>query len=221
MSSKTLEGKKLVFLGDSITEGCCASSVEKRFTDLIAHDEKAICYNHGIGGTRLAYQTAPSEEPRHDLCFLDRVDELEADADLVIVFGGTNDYGHGDAALGTMEDQDPYTFYGAVHTLVRKLLAKYDRSKIVFILPLHRKGEEQTILKGGVMTSVTLAQYILALREVLEFYSISYLNLYEEGKTPQELAEGMKTYLADGLHPNDTGYRLLADMVIAFLKSRI
>lgn len=221
MMQKKLEGKKLVFLGDSITEGYGLSNIEQRYADLIASDEKAICFNHGISGTRLAYQTVPSEKPSHDLCFIDRVEELEADADLVIVFGGTNDYGHGDAAFGVFEDRDPYTFYGAVHTLVQKLLAKYDKSKIAFLLPLHRGTETQTIVKGGKMTEVTLAQYVQALREVLDSYGISYLNLFEEGKTEEQIAEGLQQYMSDGLHPNEKGHRMLADQVMQYLESLV
>ena len=221
MVQKKLEGKKLVFLGDSITEGYGLSSIEHRYANLIAFDEKAICCNYGISGTRLAYQTVPSEKPSHDLCFIDRVEELEADADLVIVFGGTNDYGHGDAAFGVFEDRDPYTFSGAVHTLVQKLLAKYERSKIVFLLPLHRGTETQTIVKGGKLTEVTLAQYVQALREVLDFYEISYLNLFEDGKTEEQIAEWQQQYTIDGLHPNEKGHRMLADLVIQYLESQV
>ena len=146
---------------------------------------------------------------------------MEADADLVIVFGGTNDYGHGDAAFGVFEDRDPYTFYGAVHTLVQKLLAKYERSKIVFLLPLHRGTETQTIVKGGKLTEVALAQYVQALREVLDFYEISYLNLFEDGKTEEQIAEGLQQYTTDGLHPNEKGHRMLADLVIQYLESQV
>ena len=221
MVQKKLEGKKLVFLGDSITEGYGLSNIEHRYTNLIAFDEKAICCNYGISGTRLAYQTVPSEKPSHDFCFIERVEELEADADLVIVFGGANDYGHGDAAFGVFEDRDPYTFYGAVHTLVQKLLAKYERSKIVFLLPLHRGTETQTIVKGGKLTEVALAQYVQALREVLDFYEISYLNLFEDGKTEEQIAEGLQQYTTDGLHPNEKGHRMLADLVIQYLESQV
>ena len=35
---------------------------------------------------------------------------MDSDADVVVVFGGTNDFGHGDAKLGTFESRDPYTF---------------------------------------------------------------------------------------------------------------
>lgn len=35
-----------------------------------------------------------------------RVDEMDDDADIVIVFGGTNGYGHGDAPMEDFESRD-------------------------------------------------------------------------------------------------------------------
>ena len=51
-------GKKFVFLGDSITEGCGVADKANIFTNRLAseyHLEKAL--NYGIGGTRIARQT--------------------------------------------------------------------------------------------------------------------------------------------------------------------
>ena len=47
------------------------------------------------------------------------------DADGVVVFGGTDDFGHGDAPIGTPSDRTYDTFYGACHVLFSKLIEKY------------------------------------------------------------------------------------------------
>ena len=87
-----LTGKKICFLGDSITEGAGASAKEKCYVSLFAaaHPEAEV-HNFGIGGTRIAKQTAPSENPRWDLDFVSRVPEMPENVDLVCIFGGTND----------------------------------------------------------------------------------------------------------------------------------
>ena len=100
-----LQGKKINFLGDSITFGYGLGNSCDRFADLIAQRYGAISRNYGISGTRIARQTTPSDDPSHDLDFPSRVAEMDPDADIVVVFGGTNDYGHGDAPLGTMADR--------------------------------------------------------------------------------------------------------------------
>ena len=43
---------------------------------------------------------------------------------------GTNDFGHGDAPLGSFSDRTPYTFYGACHLLMESLINKYPASTI-------------------------------------------------------------------------------------------
>ena len=57
-----LNGKKINFLGDSITEGCGTSGKGHFFSDLIAADTGALCRNYGIGGTRIARQQKPSAD---------------------------------------------------------------------------------------------------------------------------------------------------------------
>ena len=66
---------------------------------------------------------------------------MQKTADAIIVFGGTNDYGHGDAPLGTPQDRTPKTFYGALHTLILYLLNAYPTAQIVILTPLHRVAE--------------------------------------------------------------------------------
>lgn len=214
-----LSGKKILFLGDSITEGHGTSCVENRFTDLISKNEGAVCYNYGIGGTRIAYQHSASEEPIWDQNFIDRVDMMEEDADIVFVFGGTNDFGHGDATIGCMEDRDPYTFYGALHILFTKLITKYPTAKIVFATPLHRCDKENFMFKGGVPKAVKLIDYVNIIREVAEYYSIPVLDFYKESGIQPLVPVIQEIYMPDGLHPNDAGHVILADKIVAFFKN--
>ena len=57
-----LEGKIINFLGDSITEGGCASKAENQYVSLIAAQTGAVCRNYGIGGTRLATYTNSTKD---------------------------------------------------------------------------------------------------------------------------------------------------------------
>ena len=68
-----LKGKIIDFLGDSITEGVGVTDQNNRYDNVIHRRfELAAHYNYGIGGTRLAHQSVPSEIPRYDLCFCGR-----------------------------------------------------------------------------------------------------------------------------------------------------
>ncbi len=211
-----IKGLKINVLGDSITEGVGVSDREtKRYTAVFEAKSGATVRTYGIGGTRIARQHKPSEKPRHDLVFLDRVEGMDADADIIVVFGGTNDFGHGDAAFGCFEDRDEYTFYGAMHSLVLRILRRYPDAEIVFMTPLHRRTESVPKADSGKV----LADYVRAIKEVTEYYGIPTLDLYSTSGIQPALPDGMDTMTVDGLHPNDRGAERIADRLLGFLSA--
>lgn len=204
-----LKGKKINFLGDSITEGAKVAEKHYRFVDRIAAETGAVCRNYGIGGTRIARKRVPSEKPRHDLDFCSRVDDMDPDADVIVVFGGTNDFGHGDAPLGEMADRTVWTFYGALHVLYTSLIEKYPDSKIVILTPLHRISEDNK--------SPNLRSFVEAIREVAEYYSLPVLDLYAVSGLQPRVPVIQERFVPDGLHPNDAGHGILAQKILSFL----
>ena len=215
-----LKGKKINFLGDSITEGAGSSCIENRFTDLIAKNTGAVCLNYGIGGTRIAEQLIPSAEANWDKTFGSRVAEMDANADYIIVFGGTNDFGHGDAPLGTMYDRTTKTFYGALHLLYISLIEKYPTAKIGIITPLHRCNEDNMRGDGNKAQDVaTLKTYVEIIREVAEYYSLPVLDLFKDSGLQPKIPVIQEMYMPDGLHPNDAGYKILAEKITKFIKT--
>ena len=216
-----LTGKKVNFLGDSITEGVGVKDPANRFPDRLAARYGLIARNYGIGGTRIARQRVPSENPVKDLDFCGRVAEMDGEADLVLVFGGTNDFGHGDAPLGEMSDRTPDTFYGALHTLYGALLMRYPAAVIVVLTPLHRLQEDDPAKNTFRKGYVPLKRFVEAIREVAEYYALPVLDLYASSGLQPNVPNIQKRYVPDGLHPNDAGHAILAERIGAFLTSRI
>lgn len=214
-----LQGKKVVFLGDSITEGAGASCVENGYVSVFGRISGADVRNYGIGGTRIARQKQPSCEPKFDLDFVQRANDMDDDADVVVVFGGTNDYGHGDAPLGTFESRDVYTFYGALHILCQKLINKYPQAVIVFITPLHRLNEKSDINEIGIRNIAPLSGYVDIIKEVAKYYSLPVLDLYAVSGIQPEVDIIRELYMPDGLHPSDAGAERIAKRLMGFLKS--
>jgi len=217
-------GKKICFLGDSITEGCGASAPEKNFVSLFAaaHPKTAV-HNCGVGGTRIAPQKTPFS-PACAHPFYSRVSAMPERADLVCVFGGTNDYGVGDAPLGKIGDRTEHTFYGALYALSVSLLHKYPSGRIVFFTPLHRAGEEipqekpdgGKILKDGVTNGKEIC-----LDNTGKFYTpsagISASTLLASGvkdiwgtADPLLIQDGQKVDLANQQKINNTYYNRTA-----------
>lgn len=217
-----LQGMTINFLGDSITEGSGASCTENRYTDVLAREYGVKVNNYGIGGTRIARQIKPSV-PRHDLDFCLRMQEMDESADAVVVFGGTNDFGHGDAPFGTMLDRDPSTFCGACHYLMRGLVERYCGKPIVILTPLHRLGEENADGDGGGLrnpqSTEVLADYRRVIMEVAAYYSLPVLDLYAVSGMQPAIPVVQEQLMPDGLHPNDAGHALLARRIGAFLSA--
>ena len=213
-----LKGTKINFLGDSITEGAGTSSPDRMFTMLIEREYGAICQNYGIGGTRIARQKKPAEE-KWDRDFISRVPEMDNDADIVVVFGGTNDFGHGDAPLGTMSDRTPYTFYGALHCLYTALTEKYPDVPVVILTPLHRWNEDCPKGDNKPQPVGTLKEYVNIIREVAEYYSLPVLDLFKESGLQPKVPVIQQKYIPDGLHPNDDGNAILAHKIARFLET--
>lgn len=209
-----LKGKKINFLGDSITEGCGTSAPERIFLNLMAAREGFLARNYGIGGTRIARQI----DPLHDIfaaCFCDRVADMDPDADIVVVFGGTNDYGHGTAPVGRPEDRTPDSFWGACHSLIRSLREKYPAAELVFMSPLHCTGEDQP----GRYSGRPLKLYVDILRTVCEQYSVPVCDLFALSGISPEIPCQKERYMPDGLHPSDLGHELIASRLTGFLRA--
>ncbi|MBP3692250.1 MAG: SGNH/GDSL hydrolase family protein [Clostridia bacterium] len=218
-----LKGLKINFLGDSITEGCGAGGVEYIFHQVLKNDAclaEARCY--GIGGTRFAVQrnngNPPWNENFDNDAFCQRFDKMDDDADAVVVFGGTNDYGHGNAPIGCFADRTPDTFYGACHYLFSNLIRKYIGKPIVVMTPLHRSNEFNNNNYYHEQHSRKLKDYVAIIREVAEYYGLPVLDLYKECTFQPEIQEIKDKFMPDGLHPNNEGHKILADMLKKFLE---
>ena len=205
-----LENLKITFLGDSITQGSGTTAEDKIFHQIIKRDYNlAEAYKCGIGGTRIAKQTSSSFHI-HDLYFSLRVDILPLETDVVVIFGGTNDFGHGDAKMGTIDSTDIYTFYGALNDLISKIKDKNKNAKIVFLTPLRRVSENMPNING-----LILADYVNAIINVANKYNLPCIDLFNSN-----IFDPFDTEVVpDGLHPNTEGYKVIAEKISAFIKA--
>ncbi len=214
-----LQGKTVLFLGDSITEGHGTSCSENNYVSVFGRISGANVVNYGIGGTRIARQTNPSPNPVFDGDFVERADDMQKDADIIVVFGGTNDFGHGDAAVGDFASRDVYTFYGAMHVLCQKLIEKYPEAEIVFMTPLHRLSENATTNECGIVDRLPLVDYVDMIIEVASYYGLPVLDLFRTSGLQPKVDIIREKYMPDGLHPSDAGAEKLAKRLYGFLSA--
>ena len=216
-----LKGLKINFLGDSITEGVGTSAPDMIYHALLKKEAGlSEARNYGIGGSRFALKKNIAEglPPTHFdyQSFSERFDKMDDDADAVVVFGGTNDYGHGDASLGSYFDRTPDTFYGACHYVLSGLMVKYLGKPIVVMTPLHRLKEEWMEDDGRLKR---LKTFVDALKEVAEYYSIPVLDLFSTSMMQPNVDANREKFMPDGIHPNDAGHELIANKLKRFLEA--
>lgn len=211
-----LKDLKINFLGDSITEGVGTSCTDEMYPNVLKREaELGEVRNYGISATRIARQNPPADPPsRADLDFCMRYTEMDDDADIVVVFGGTNDYGHGNAPFGCDSDRTPDTFCGALHYLMSGLIKKYPESTVVFMTPIHREGENTPDSKGFILTN-----YVDQIKKTAAYYSIPVLDLFSIGGICPDILEQKSALCPDGLHPNDAGNHLIAQRLKGFLET--
>lgn len=203
-----LTNKRIVFLGDSITEGVGTSSENKTYHQIIKEKYGLnLACNCGVGGTTIAKRRIPTyESTKCDFYFAFRAQLMPKDADMVVVFGGTNDYGHDNGGeLGDALSNDIYTFNGALNNLIKQLKKDYQLSKIVFLTPLHRVNENICVNNTGNI----LKDYSNAIIEATKRHNVYLIDLFNE----LELDPYDQNLVPDGLHPNDNGHVIMADFI--------
>ena len=211
-----LTNKKVVFLGDSITEGVGVTELKYRYTDVF----KEICgceiFVDGISGSRIAPQKDADMTVRQNQCFISRVPALPLNADYIVVFGGTNDFGHGNVPLGVFGDKTTDTFYGAMDTLCVSLIEKYPTATIIFMTPLHRLSENNPVNEIGLNRKL-LIEYVDAIKKVCRYYSLPVLDLYSVSGMQPSVDVIRKIYMPDGLHPSNAGAEKIARLLKQFI----
>ena len=189
-----LAGLKAIFLGDSITEGSGASSPDKVYWRVLGERTGLIVRGYGVGGTRIARQHSHSANERWD-------------------------YGHGDAPMGGIDDNTEDTFCGALNHMYSYLVSTYPSSFIFAVTPLHRLNDKRNTGDGYKKPSGSLSDYVGAIRLVAEKYSLPVLDLYANAGICPDIEASKNLWTADGLHPNDAGYRKIAGIMQAFLEN--
>lgn len=205
------EGAHWNVMGDSITEGNEYAELVKEILKI-----KAV-HNYGISGTCLA---SVSETDSESMAY--RIGQMDTPADLITVFGGTNDWGNdGGKPLGTMGDTTPLTVYGAIDTIITTVLRDFPKARLAFFTPLQRNsdgpgpgsGWSETVVNGE---GVHLKEIADAIKEVCEKYAVPVLDLY---RTSGITDINMEYFLYDGLHPSQAGYERISTQIASFLDS--
>ena len=236
---KSLYGKKVLFIGDSITDMGYWVNWFVKLTGCIA-------YNRGVSGTTYTKNDVVLNS------FCERLDkeynnnQTQSDkgqgfpspenVDLIIVLGGVNDFGRQSYINGKYGDIkeaiDNTTFCGALRYFFKGLKEKYTDTPIYALSMLHTysdstyslwseiKYEDDDDTKSYTVKTTsegkTFYDYKNAIEEVSKMYGIEYIDMFRCGFSALITSEREKFY-EDGLHPNELGGYIMAVYIIKYI----
>lgn len=207
-------GKVINWLGDSIVAGPDFDEMVSSYFGMTEND-------YGINGSTIAEDGGDTRDS-----MAVRFANMDDDADVIVVSGGTNDYQYAFTPFGTLGDSTTGTFYGALDVLCRGLVAKYPDKIVFFTTPIKRNqnadgtGHRTLDTDQDVANSLGkyLADYAAAIKEVCAKYSIPVCDLYAESYLNPNITEQAAYFDNVGTHPDDTGRLIMARRVRGFMK---
>lgn len=221
-----LSGKKVLVMGDSISAdeyGNYTKWVTVLKKEGFFPSDTVNSSQHATGF--VARYTGEDENAQND--FIDRIAEVsdKGSYDLIIVFGGINDYIQNIEMGETGGDKDTY-FKPAVDHFFDFLIKNFTQARIVVLTPLRTYNIWKNTAGGSQSTGHYQTEYAEYIREVAKSYCLPVLDLTEESGFCPFVEEFKNEWTlipngysdADGVHPNaDYQERFLAPMIKRFL----
>ena len=200
-------------IGDSITHGLYYLNGQQMYTEntyhkLLADHFNATFQNLGINSTPIS-STSDYTGGENENAICRRYNTINSNADLIIVAGGTNDWGH-NVPMGSISDTTDVGFYGALDVLIKGIISTYPNAKLIFITPFHRDYssgayDPDTNQNGQ---GKTLKDYRDAMIVKCEQYGIPCVDGY--GMSGINITPSCKSnFVPDGLHPNPAGHQMI------------
>lgn len=209
-----LEGKKIAFVGDSITYGTGSVVVKdircdgyyNPYSPKISYPEiikelhpNALVYNYAQAGLAIGENTSGSNL----IAILDTLVSAVSNVDYLVLSGGVNDAWVSGTTLGSMSDSyggnyDKTTFYGALEQYIYNAINAYPDAYIMFLMT------HNDIKKDYGSGVVNMNDVI---REVCEKWKIKLLDLNKNIGVNLSISPYKDKYMSDSTHPNEQCYR--------------
>lgn len=204
---------KITCLGDSITAASNLDTIENyqsmsypsQLGEILGAEEVV---NLGIGGSSIGRYW--------ENAFVDRYQEIPEDTDVILVMGGTNDgFCASEKELGSLEKREKDTFTGDLDELLFGLQKDYPDAQIVLITPLPNVLHD--LLRKSRDYLLPQSAFVRVMKQLGEEHGIAVVDLYNSNFLDTHDAAVIHALMPDGVHGNETGYRMLAQHIAAQL----
>lgn len=205
---------RILFIGDSITAGNGGNLDENGNTISYANYAcellNAPFSNYSIPGSCLGH-TAGYEGMVYRLNTIenDLKNNPDLKFDMVILFGGFNDYNTG-AYFGDSDCVEGSFTYDCKH-LFDQIDYKIPGDIPVYIITCYRNIPEET--KG--INDIEFSQYLSFERQMAKVYGYKVIELHAVNFMNNNNQQVYDYFFSDDIHPNDLGYRVLGAYVAA------
>lgn len=209
---------KINFIGDSITEGVGGNQdAEGRQISYVNYVQGALrfgeVWNNGrSGATIVGYNN------NDELAIGAHEDELFVkDSDITVFYAGLNDF-LTDVEVknfGVLDNGTTGGYCGQLQKIVNPLKTKYPSTLFFFVTAYQTPNASSTKKYTNFDGIPTLNDYMNPLRTLAQQNGYPIIDLYSIGLMDMHDAATAENLLADSIHPNDAGYRILGEHIAA------
>lgn len=196
-----MNGKKVTFLGDSITDFGVGFGL---YVKLFGERSGATVTSLAVAGKAYGDGEIASQ-----------ASNLTGDEDVVVVMGGTNDHWR-NFPIGDIYNEDngvivpttnTATTCAGVHSVIQGIYEKCPLAKIIILTPPQKETGWNANTQGKY-----LYEYVDAIKKVAQLYGVLVVDQFANCNiNPMFSAMKSKYFNNDGLHPNVLYHQLLAD----------
>lgn len=210
LTNKSLDGKRWIAIGDSITSSDTLGTGVKNYVDYVSEKTGVKVYNKGVSGSGYWRGTSTRE------AFYQRVNQFTESADIITIFGSLNDLGtengiDGSTMIGDYKDTGTNSICGCINECIDRVIAKYPRAIIGVISPTPSSSSRE---------NEKVETYVTKLKEIAEYRSIPYLDLYHGSNLrpwDATFRESFYKSRSDGYNPNSNGHKRISNLISDFL----
>ena len=217
----------MAFLGDSITLGYALDDQNDRFATLVCRELACNELNYGITGTLVA-EAGLNRTDHKD--YVHRL-PLVKNADVAVIFGGTNDYFWADRPIrppksSKTEEENTFIEYfaNAIRSICDYCKTERKGRLTLLVTPYPHRGTGNYF--GGATWNTSskhdtseknfnghvLQDYVDEITYAAHVAGLPVLDLH------QTKGFDWRKHTIDGCHPNPLGHQWLAEQIIAMLK---